>query len=261
MEQRYNPFGFDRIKNFRLVCPKGLRHNTGSVFRTANFDEANHLDISKLKEVIRIKCYIDLRSHISDSEQTKAKRLAEKLSPDIKYINIGIANGLQPFDQSKIPEVKKYAVTNLRHERYRDPKRHMDFLGKYMKFICKYNGRLVRQVLVEMSKPENYPLAFGCHAGKDRTGLIASLVLNLCGVSSKDILDDYMMSNIGWGEYDSNTKTASVYEDCLNEVLEWIRTSHGSVENYCKHIGVRPFEANSIKTLCSGQSNLNSSKL
>ena len=122
MKQRYNPFGFDRIKNFRLVCPKGLRHNTGSVFRTANFDDANHLDISKLKEVIRIKCYIDLRSHISDSEQTKAKHLAEKLSPDIKYINIGIANGLQPFDQSKIPEVKKYAVTNLRHERYADPK-------------------------------------------------------------------------------------------------------------------------------------------
>ena len=117
------------------------------------------MDISKLKEVIRIKCYIDLRSHISDSEQTKAKHLAEKLSPDIKYINIGIANGLQPFDQSKNSRGKEHAVTNLRHERYADPKRHKDFLGKYMKFICKYNGRLVQQVLVEMSKPENYPLA------------------------------------------------------------------------------------------------------
>ena len=127
-----------------------------------------------------------------------------------------------------------------------------DFLGKYMKFICKYNGGLVRQVLGEMSKPDNYPLAFGCHAGKDRTGIIASLVLTLCGVSSEDILEDYLMSNIGWGEYDSNSKTSSVYEECLRELFEWIHASHGTVENYCKHIGVTTFEVNAIKTLCSG---------
>ena len=35
------------------------------------------------------------------------------------------------------------------------------------------------------------PLLFYCKAGKDRTGLLAMLVLSVCDVSDKEILDDY----------------------------------------------------------------------
>lgn len=43
-------------------------------------------------------------------------------------------------------------------------------------------------------------VVFMCSAGKDRTGIIAALLLYLCGVSREDIVADYMVSNI----YNSN---------------------------------------------------------
>ena len=40
---------------------------------------------------------------------------------------------------------------------------------------------------------EKRPLMFYCKAGKDRTGLLAMLVLSCCEVSDQDIIDDYFM--------------------------------------------------------------------
>lgn len=43
-------------------------------------------------------------------------------------------------------------------------------------------------------------IVFMCSAGKDRTGMIAALILYLCGVAREDIIADYMVSNT----YNSN---------------------------------------------------------
>ena len=42
---------------------------------------------------------------------------------------------------------------------------------------------------------DNLPLLFHCTAGKDRTGIAAALVLEVCGVHRKTVLDDYEMTN------------------------------------------------------------------
>ena len=38
-------------------------------------------------------------------------------------------------------------------------------------------------------------MVFHCAAGKDRTGLVAALLLAALGVSEADILDDYELTN------------------------------------------------------------------
>jgi protein-tyrosine phosphatase len=38
-------------------------------------------------------------------------------------------------------------------------------------------------------------VAFHCHSGKDRTGLISALVLRLAGVSASDVVEDYALSS------------------------------------------------------------------
>ena len=40
------------------------------------------------------------------------------------------------------------------------------------------------------------PVVFHCHAGKDRTGLVAALLLRLAGVAIEDIAGDYALSRI-----------------------------------------------------------------
>jgi protein-tyrosine phosphatase len=55
-----------------------------------------------------------------------------------------------------------------------------------------------RDALVEsfrlMADPESYPLVFHCQAGKDRTGVLAALVLGCIGVEARTIVDDYVLT-------------------------------------------------------------------
>jgi protein-tyrosine phosphatase len=55
-----------------------------------------------------------------------------------------------------------------------------------------------RQPLVEalmlIGNEASYPLVFHCAAGKDRTGVLAALVLDIAGVERDVIVDDYMLT-------------------------------------------------------------------
>lgn len=55
-----------------------------------------------------------------------------------------------------------------------------------------------RQSLVEaldlIGDPQRLPLVFHCAAGKDRTGVLAALVLDLVGVEHQVIVDDYVIT-------------------------------------------------------------------
>lgn len=51
-------------------------------------------------------------------------------------------------------------------------------------------ARFFRGVLAE----DGLPALFHCHAGKDRTGVVAALVLLAVGVSDDDVLDDYELT-------------------------------------------------------------------
>ena len=48
----------------------------------------------------------------------------------------------------------------------------------------------VRQVLA----PANHPVLFHCAAGKDRTGVVAALVLSILGVPDEEIVADYVLT-------------------------------------------------------------------
>ena len=55
-----------------------------------------------------------------------------------------------------------------------------------------------RQALVEaiglVAEPANHPLVFHCTAGKDRTGVLAALVLDILGVDREVIVADYVIT-------------------------------------------------------------------
>ncbi len=47
----------------------------------------------------------------------------------------------------------------------------------------------------EMTVAENYPLVFNCFLGKDRTGVLAALVLSCLGVERETIIEDYALTH------------------------------------------------------------------
>ena len=64
---------------------------------------------------------------------------------------------------------------------------------------------------------ENGAVVFLCSAGKDRTGIIAALVLYLCGVAREDIVADYMVSSV-YNTNGINKKLEALPEEYLRKL-------------------------------------------
>ena len=105
-----------------------------------------------------------------------------------------------------------------------------------------------------LGEPDRVPAVFHCAAGKDRTGVLAALVLSLLGVDEKVIAADYGLSRLGMDrmiEYvreaypdrydamvDQPAAFVSAPEAAMELFLHELRGAHGSVEEYATSIGV-----------------------
>jgi protein-tyrosine phosphatase len=120
-------------------------------------------------------------------------------------------------------------------------------LGKVLTTIADYNAQTT---------------VFHCYAGKDRTGLIAALLLSLVGVPDHLIAADYELTN----EYLADrialwrTKAIAAAEDMerfesihnyqpriMLETLQHIREQHNSIPNYLRVCGVSDAQMNVLR--------------
>lgn len=106
----------------------------------------------------------------------------------------------------------------------------------------------------QLARPGALPAVFHCAAGKDRTGLLAALLLESLGVPRAVVLGDYALTRDGmermrvWAlrEFpemaDRMAETPSAYlaalPEALDEVLEAVVARHGSVRDHVRAIGV-----------------------
>ena len=98
------------------------------------------------------------------------------------------------------------------------------------------------------------PLVFHCAAGKDRTGVVAAVVLSVLGVKDDDIADDYSLSRLGMGRFkewiiatfpdyaDSMTQQPDAFlaapVEAMHLFLERVRDHYRSVDAYVEGLGV-----------------------
>lgn len=64
-------------------------------------------------------------------------------------------------------------------------------------FIQPRSYESIGRALAIFADEKNYPIFFHCSIGTDRTGVIAFLILGLCGVSEDTLYRDYLFSNYG----------------------------------------------------------------
>lgn len=105
-------------------------------------------------------------------------------------------------------------------------------------------GAALRALLA--SAERGAPALFFCRVGKDRTGLVAALVLSICGADDAAILDDYVLSDdpgaeqvaLGGLERSRDLKglDTSVFarapRAAIESALQRLRERHGSVQGY-----------------------------
>jgi hypothetical protein len=69
-----------------------------------------------------------------------------------------------------------------------------DQMGERYLWYLDVGRQALVAALTTVADPESYPLVFHCTAGKDRTGVLAALVLDILGVRREVIVDDYMLT-------------------------------------------------------------------
>jgi protein-tyrosine phosphatase len=89
------------------------------------------------------------------------------------------------------------------------------------------------------------PLLFHCHAGKDRTGIVAAVVLSLLGVARDDVVADFALTNLaterylaGWAGLGRPIPKWSGFArapaDAMRMFLDGIDERYGSVRDYAR---------------------------
>ncbi|MFT4569947.1 MAG: protein-tyrosine phosphatase [Hyphomicrobiaceae bacterium] len=69
----------------------------------------------------------------------------------------------------------------------------LDLSERYAQMLAE-GGAVVAEILTWLARPESGPTVFHCTAGKDRTGVVAALLLLALGVGSDEIVEDYAIS-------------------------------------------------------------------
>jgi protein-tyrosine phosphatase len=127
-----------------------------------------------------------------------------------------------------------------------------DFLrDRYLDMLTE-GGRSIAQAIELVS--EGGPALFHCAAGKDRTGVVAAVLLGLLGVPEDEIAGDYhatagaMAAFVDWltlefpEAVDSMTSQPPEYLEAPMEAmagfLEVVNDRHGSMEGLAQHLGV-----------------------
>lgn len=80
-------------------------------------------------------------------------------------------------------------------------------------------GAAICTILARIAEVETGAVLFNCTAGKDRTGIIAALLLGLAGVSQTDITADYAL-------------TEALIPELVSDFLRRARANGGDVETY-----------------------------
>ena len=116
----------------------------------------------------------------------------------------------------------------------------------------------VARIVDQLAGPGGLPALFHCTAGKDRTGIVAAIVLSAIGVIDEDVVTDYALTansraaRQAWLRQNDPQYLAyleslppealEVRADAVQSMLDQLRTDHGSVTDYLVNGGL-PAEA------------------
>jgi protein-tyrosine phosphatase len=119
-----------------------------------------------------------------------------------------------------------------------------------------------------LAQPGALPAVFHCAAGKDRTGLLAALLLGSLGVSHDDIVADYALTVEGmarfrewaarelpeWLERMASVPPAytAALPDAMRHTIDELCAEHGSIRNYVRSIGVSDATLDTLESVLLG---------
>jgi protein-tyrosine phosphatase len=172
MGPRSDPPRLEGSPNFRdvggLPTVDGRFTRRGVLFRSSALEELTSRDVRLLIDDIGLRTVIDLRS-VDDRETAQPL-----LDTPVRYLNLPISRG-RP-------------TTSLERPMGADGRADMALIyGMYIET----SAASISEIISELTFGAT-PAVFHCAAGKDRTGVVAAILLSAVGVTRDAVIADFM---------------------------------------------------------------------
>jgi len=191
-------------------------------------DSVHHMttgDVSYARDLLNIRTVIDLRT----PEEVQCQGIGALVVPPVARHH--------------------FSLTNSTAE--------MDDIQPYIR-ILNTSGLNLAEAFNVLANTETYPAVFCCNMGKDRTGVLAAVLLGALGVDDEQIMHDYEMTKqsisqntsrvIEHIQSDYNTliddippflaRVIDTKPQAIKAALINLRDEYGSIRDYVRSIGV-----------------------
>lgn len=218
-------FNFRDLGGYRTT--DGCRTAWRRLFRSDGLQRLSETDLASLGE-LGLSTVVDLRS--SD----EAARLPGRHPPSaLSYRNLPLLEVL--------PDVEAYRA-------WTDPA----VVSEHYLEMLEQGASSIAAALEVLGDPGSYPVVFHCAVGKDRTGVLAAVVLGLLDVVDDDVVADFVESRQAVNLMIERVKAEAsepihpgrlaaldaVEADTMVGFLTGVRDIYGSFSGYAQRIGV-----------------------
>ena len=225
--QRHLPI--EGTHNFRDAGGYPTRDGGSVRWRTIFRSDSLHALTPAGEQALRdlgIRCQVDLRAHMEVEPFPSVFATAT----DLTYSHLPLA-----IDTGKnIPRANTLEELNVK--------------------LLDHAGESIGRIMTFLAQPDSMPAVVNCVAGKDRTGLLIGLLLDLAGVDEATIVDDYVLTGVhgkllleqlidlGVGTYGREREEVARLMECRAEVmsgtLDYLHEQYGDASRYMRTIGM-----------------------
>jgi protein-tyrosine phosphatase len=228
---------FEAVLNFRDLggyqTAKDQAVTWRRLFRSGELHKMTPRDAKRFKEEIELNTVLDLRSNFETERH-----------------GLGLVSGFKYHNVSLIADGGDNEANARRFNDFTDMGQFYFYLAGQKEFT-----KGIIQCLEIIADPANHPLVFHCSLGKDRTGILAAILLSVIEVAPQDIINDFLltapyaeivvnrMKNNPRPNKDSNSIPDYFWQvtpESIAFFLTGLKNEYGSTKIYLEAHGAKP---------------------
>ena len=240
----------DGVHNFRALGPYRVRVGRlreGMIYRSGALELMSDVDCACLGDELGIRTILDLRHPDEVAHRPDGHALNERVLP------------LSIFPET-VRQDDIIAELNGLYGTGPTP-------GRYLHYLDVGGDRLAAAFRL-FAKESSYPVLVHCTAGKDRTGVLLGMLMELLGADDDDIANEYGLSDASIdrliaylrstgraleGTDDEIRARLSTPADRMAGFIQLLRARHGSTEAFLAGRGLRADEIGAIRELLTAR--------